>query len=118
MAKIIVHRGGQEIGGSAIEVRAANARVLFDLGSPLDFNTREATDVTGMRESGVLPNIQGLYNDDVPTFDAIVLSHAHVDHCGLINFAHPDIPLYLSRGSKVLLDISARFLDQIGRAHV
>ncbi len=110
MANLIIHRGGREIGGSAIEVRTQNARVLFDLGSPLDYNPKEASDVGRMRRSGVLPDILGLYYDDVPSFDAIVLSHAHTDHYGLINFAHPDIPLYLSRGSKVLMDLSARYL--------
>ena len=110
MAELIVHRGGHEIGGSAIEIRTANARVLFDLGSPLDFNTRDAADVASMKKNGILPDIQGLYVDDVPAFDAIILSHAHIDHYGLINFAHSSIPLYLSCGSKVLMEVSARFL--------
>ena len=111
MAELIIHRGGHEIGGSAIEIRTANTRVLFDLGSPLDYNSKDADDVTSMRKNSILPGIQGLYADDVPSFDAIILSHAHIDHYGLINFAHSRIPLYLSRGSKVIMELSARFLN-------
>ncbi len=110
MADVIIHRGGHEIGGTAIEIRTKNARVLFDLGLPLDSNAIDEIDVTSMRKNGVLPKIQGLYNNDVPAFDAIVLSHAHIDHYGLISFAHSSIPVYLSCGSKVLMDISASFL--------
>lgn len=110
MAELIIHRGGHEIGGSAIEIRTSNVRVLFDLGSPLDFNAKTEADAASLKKTGVLANIQGLYADDVPAFDAIILSHAHIDHYGLINFAHSSIPIYLSSGSKVLMELSARYL--------
>ena len=110
MAELIIHRGGHEIGGSAIEIRTSNVRVLFDLGSPLDFNAKTEADAASLKKTGVLANIQGLYADDVPAFDAIILSHAHIDHYGLINCAHSSIPIYLSSGSKVLMELSARYL--------
>jgi len=110
MPTLIIHRGGHEIGGTAIETRSARGRVLFDLGTPLDFDARSETDGKILVESGVLPDISGLYAWDTPAFDAIILSHAHLDHFGLLCYTHPSIPLYLSKGSKVLMELNARFL--------
>ncbi|MFA5667498.1 MAG: MBL fold metallo-hydrolase, partial [Candidatus Cloacimonadaceae bacterium] len=110
MVRIIIHRGGHEIGGSAVEIRSTGGRILLDLGAPLDFDTRAAADIDALRQRGVLQRIQGLYADDTPSFDAILLSHAHLDHSGLLPFAHPDIPLALSSGSRVLMELGTRFL--------
>ena len=42
---------------------------------------------------------------------AVVLSHAHQDHYGFLRFIHPDIPLYMSVGTKSLVEVSNVFLD-------
>jgi len=51
MAELIIHRGGHEIGGSAIEIRTSNVRVLFDLGSPLDFKVKTETDAASLKKN-------------------------------------------------------------------
>ncbi len=112
MIKLIVHRGGHEIGGSAVELRSPRGRILLDLGAPLDYDVRTTSDMDGLRRGGVLPKISGLFMDDTPSFDAILLSHAHLDHSGLLTYAHPDIPLVLSGGSKALMELGMRFLKQ------
>ena len=35
---------------------------------------------------GVLPNVDGLYTWDTPLFDAVIISHAHIDHYGLLKY--------------------------------
>lgn len=110
MVRIIVHRGGHEIGGSAVEICSAGGRLLLDLGLPLDFDSKEMGDRESLISSGVLPNIKGLYAGDVPAFDAVLISHGHLDHYGLAHFVHPSIPIYLSGGCRAIMELSARFL--------
>lgn len=37
---ITIHRGTHEIGGSCVEIRTPQAKILLDLGLPLDFDSR------------------------------------------------------------------------------
>jgi ribonuclease J len=46
--------------------------------------------------------------DDGPPPSAIVITHAHADHHGLVEYARPDIPIHLSLGAKVLVEFSDR----------
>jgi len=112
MVQIIIHRGGHEIGGSAVEIRTAGGRILLDLGLPLDFDLRGTADRERLIKGGILPDIKGLYEGEEPSFDAVLLSHGHLDHCGLAHFVHPGVPVYLSRGSKTLMNLSTRFLGR------
>lgn len=110
-----IHRGSSETGGSCIEIRSESARVLFDMGYPLFLNGQPIlepvleTDPQKLLEMGVLPRISGLYQWDEPGFDAVVLSYAHLDHFGLLQWLHPDIPVWVSPGTRVLIDLSQRF---------
>ncbi|MDD3012377.1 MAG: MBL fold metallo-hydrolase [Candidatus Gastranaerophilales bacterium] len=89
--KLIIHRGTNEIGGSCIELKSEEVRVLFDLGLPLNSMEEDKP-----KEDYKL-NIQGLYNEEKPDINAIFITHAHLDHFGLLEFVHPEIPVYLSQ---------------------
>lgn len=102
---LTIHRGTREIGGSCVELCAGDSRLIIDLGQPIaselaaldgrKLSTEEAL------TSGLLPAIPGLYrNQDGPRPVAVVLSHLHQDHAGLIQHVHPDVPVYL--GHKAL----------------
>jgi len=39
----------------------------------------------------------------------IIISHAHLDHYGLLKYVHPDIPVYLSAGTKKLIEVTQLF---------
>ena len=115
--KLTIHRGSKEIGGSCVELQSGASRILIDFGLPLVDANKERFDSKKVKgkckeeliESGVLPNIEGLYEGEQPTVNAILLSHPHQDHYGLLSFVNPKIPVYLSEGCKQLIEISHFF---------
>lgn len=42
--QLIIHRGTQEIGGSCVELKTTNSRILFDFGMPLVSSNNERFD--------------------------------------------------------------------------
>ena len=88
--EIIVHRGTHQIGGCATEIRTGTTRILIDFGAELP------------DENGYVPpdhlEIDGL-NVGTPGFDAVLLTHYHGDHLGLINRIPDSIPVYLGRSA-------------------
>jgi ribonuclease J len=110
-----IYRGTHEIGGTLIELKHGNSRLLLDAGYPLFLNGNPIDDSVAKLPTeeilrlGVLPSIGGLYSWDKPNIDGIIISHAHIDHYGLLKYAHPDIPVYLSAGTKTLIDLSQTF---------
>jgi ribonuclease J len=65
-------------------------------------------------EFGLLPKLKGLYRKDYAKhmgfdgheeneIDAIVLTHAHVDHAAYIHYIRPDIPVYCSEETKLIM---------------
>ena len=93
-------------------------RILLDLGMPLyDANHTDYPFGTPQRPtaellaSGVLCDIPGLYASDpaAPAYAAIVVTHSHLDHYGLAHHAHPAIPVYGSRGTLAIFEVSRIF---------
>jgi ribonuclease J len=113
--RYIIHRGAKEIGGSCIEVSTESTRVMLDMGFPLQLDNQpvsripDAADPSELLALGILPRIEGLYAWDEPRFDAVLLSHGHMDHYGLVRWLHPSIPVYLSRGTDAMISISQVF---------
>lgn len=112
---ITIYRGTKEIGGTLIEVCSSSSRILIDAGYPLFLDNEPIADDVAKRPYsellvlGVLPNIEGLYAWDQKGFDAVIISHAHIDHYGLLKYIHPSIPVYLSPGTETLIRISQEF---------
>ena len=79
--KIKIHRGQNQIGGSIIEISSSQARIFFDIGIELD----EGKDIE-------VPQIEGLFCGE-KNCDAVIISHYHSDHMGLIDYLLPDIPI-------------------------
>lgn len=123
--QLTIHRGTKEIGGSCVEVKTEKTRILIDFGMPLVGAKKEKFDsgvlknrsVEELKKLKILPDIQGLYNSEEKSIDAILISHSHMDHYGLLNYVHKDIPIYMSQGAKELIEISSIFtpnkLDRI-----
>jgi len=113
--KAIIYRGTCEIGGTLIELSTGGTRILLDAGYPLFLNGNPIEDGVlklppeELLKLGVLPPINGLYEWDSPSVDAVIISHAHLDHYGLLKYVHSDIPIYLSAGTKKLIEVSQLF---------
>lgn len=77
-----VIRGSHQIGGSIVEVASGDTRIILDVGSEL-----------GEREP-VAPELDGLFQG-APDCDAVLISHYHGDHVGLLDAVLADIPAYM-----------------------
>jgi ribonuclease J len=97
---ICIHRGSNQIGGNCVELESNNQRLIFDIGLPLDAleNTSE-----------YLPPIKGLDGSD-PSLLAILITHPHLDHYGLLAHVSSDIPVALGSASRRILKAAAPFV--------
>jgi len=121
--QITIHRGAHEIGGTCIELKTQNTKILLDFGMPLtdglgsDFDDKKLKNksVDGLIKECVLYPIEGLYKDTTPQVNAILISHSHKDHYGFLRYANPAIPVYISEGAKKLIDVLNIFVRKEDR---
>jgi ribonuclease J len=92
--KITIHRGANEIGGTCIQLSTEQNTILLDLGLPLSKDSTEL-DVAAL------------------TPDAVLISHPHQDHFGLIEALAHNVPVYMGELSKNLIN-ATRMLLGIG----
>ena len=118
--KLTIHRGTREIGGSCVELQAGNSRILIDFGMPLVTGSGERFDIKSIEgktteeliQLNILPDIKGLYKHTEKAIDGILISHSHLDHYGFLEHVNQDIPIYMSRGAKELIDITNIFVTK------
>lgn len=90
---LTVHRGTQAIGGSCIELEAPSGeRLILDAGRPLDAD-RQA--------SGLLPSTL-----DLSRPAAVIFSHSHMDHWGLIDELPEQWPVWAGEKAAELMRLS------------
>jgi len=112
-----IHRGASEIGGSCVEVCTDKTRIIIDIGMPLtnpdgssfDLSKTEEMSVNELRAVKILPDISALYDDSDEKETAILISHAHQDHYGLISYVNKRVPVYLGKPTHKLIELTAQF---------
>jgi ribonuclease J len=98
--QVCIHRGAKEIGGSCVEVISIGKRLIIDLGLPLDAKKNDKK---------YLPNICGFDGTDTSLL-AILISHPHLDHFGLLAHISPEIPVIMGVDARRILSQAAPFL--------
>lgn len=102
---IIIHRGTNQIGGSVTEINTNSARIFVDLGS-------ELPDENGNDQQERL-TLDGVTAGQV-NCDAILFSHYHGDHIGMLSKVLPDIPMFMGSAAKeIYLVLQKRMRDGI-----
>lgn len=119
MIQITALGGADEIGGNKILLEADGTRLMLDFGISYArrgqffeeyLKPRAAAGLADLMVTGVLPDRPGLYRSDLlrlggprvprphttPAVDALLLSHAHLDHAGHLGFLDERIPTYCS----------------------
>jgi len=136
--QIFLLGGKNEIGGNKVLLQHKQTKVLLDFGLSFDtykkyfaefLQPRKCNAFLDFIEFNLLPKMEGIYRKDYclhcgiafpknPAVDSILISHAHIDHAGLIHFLREDIPIYCSEETflilKALEETSTRsFMDLI-----
>ncbi len=115
--------GVDEIGGNKILLEDRGTKIFLDFGMSFArrgkffeefLMPRSANGIGDFLELGLLPDISGIYREDLlehagkkaqePDVAGVVLSHAHADHANYISFLHKDIPIYCGETCKYILE--------------
>ena len=91
---IKIYKGTQNIGGTCVEVKANNGKVLWiDIGMPLE----KDSDINYIKKHSA---------------DAVLISHPHKDHYGLLENINKDILVYVGNVTLNLINVTNIFLDK------
>lgn len=94
--RLTVHRSAHQIGGNSLELATDDGhRLILDAGRPLDAPEDQST--------GLLPPSL----DVTQSVDAILLSHPHQDHYGLLNELPADWPVHCGPACETLVKLTA-----------
>lgn len=90
MLKIIFHKDPQRVGGGITEINYNGKRLIIDMGADMD---------KGFDYVEPNPNVDGLTIGE-NNVEAILITHYHPDHIGLLKYALSNIPIYMSEATQ------------------
>lgn len=96
--EVKIIKGTKQIGGCITEIKTNDAKILIDFGTDLD-DIKEPFELEGLT-----------YNKSI--YDAVFITHSHIDHIGLINKINEDIPVFVEESSLKIYDITCDFCGE------
>jgi len=122
MTSLTFYGGVDEIGGNKILLEDQNTRVFLDFGMSFKQSGKYFSEFLSPRNcnglgdffaTGLLPDIPGVYRQDYlchmgrhyedQGVDAVLISHAHMDHMSYIHHLRKEVNLVMSPGSHAIL---------------
>ena len=89
--KVTIHKGSHEIGGTCIQLSSGKTSLLLDAGLPLSADS-QLVDLSRLK------------------VDALLVSHPHQDHFGLMATLPPGTPVYIGRLARSLINAPQVFI--------
>lgn len=97
--EIVFLGGTKEVGASSVLIKTEKKNILIDAGIKVNEDGKEA-----LPDLSILENLR----KEVQTLDAIIISHAHLDHCGalpVVNRNFPETRIYCTVPTKALMQV-------------
>lgn len=122
--RLLILEGAHSIGGTKIYLEEDHAGVLLDFGINYGrwglyfeeyLKPRPSRGLYDLWALELIPQVEGLYRRDLmphdfaPSFEhtldihGVFISHAHLDHCGLVGLIREDCPIYASAVSAAIM---------------
>lgn len=92
--------GGDEVGRSSYLIKIGNSRILIDSGIKINKNSIEQPNFDFLLENNLISNI-----------DCLIITHAHLDHCGSIIKLYElndKLRLFLTKETKELMKLNLK----------
>lgn len=93
-----LHRGKNQIGGNIVEISTGKTKIILVVGCELDEDFPKP------------PKIDSLFK--FAGYDAVFVSHYHLDHMGLAGSIHSDIPVYIGFNAYAVVAASMRYKNE------
>lgn len=125
MTSLTFYGGINEIGGNKFLVEDKGTKIFLDFGMQMGkannffaefLQPRTLSGMGDLFEFGLLPQLHGLYRKDYAkhmdfdndhkketNYDAILLTHGHIDHCAYIHYIRPEIPIYCTESTRLIM---------------
>lgn len=96
--EVRIIKGTNQIGGCITEITSGESKIIIDFGNDLD-DTKESFELEGLTFG------KSRYN-------AVFITHSHIDHMGLIGKINEDIPIYVEENSLKVYNITCDFCGE------
>jgi len=94
--EIKILKGTHQIGGCITVIKTRTTKIIVDFGEDLTEEGKNAFEKSELLK-------------EVSDADAVFITHSHLDHVGLVNIIPKNVPIYMEKNTKTILDIGSDF---------